>query len=135
MALLKVKRLNEWVNRKFPYAVMVNGKEQFQLTNGQENILTLNQPVTLQVKMRWCSSPELKIENGESIKEIIISANRWTGFYIPLISMVLLFVSSFQTLFLKSINTITLWLLGAMVIGLLALIFFARDKFLVVKVI
>lgn len=48
MGQLRITRTKKWVNTKFNYKIFVDGKEQFEIANGQERLLTLGNDATVQ---------------------------------------------------------------------------------------
>ena len=90
MGQVKIKRKSEWANKKFPYKVVLDGHELCEISSGEERIITIDKPGTIQAKLRWGGSD--KVDMNEAIKEVKISANRWTNIAVPGIAMLTLFV-------------------------------------------
>ncbi|MCZ8216961.1 MAG: hypothetical protein O9262_12015, partial [Cyclobacteriaceae bacterium] len=84
MTQLTIKRLKEWSNRRFAYKILFDGQEQFELANGQERLIALDQPMTVQAKIMWGSSKKIKVDvNDNTIKEIRIKANKDSSIRLP----------------------------------------------------
>ena len=87
MNQLKIIRLNEWANKRFSYKILVNGKEQMEIANGQESLLNIEGGSTVQAKIMWCGSKPVTLPaNDENIKELRVSGNKTFNTHFPAVA-------------------------------------------------
>ena len=91
MGQVKIKRLKEWANRRFSYKIFVDGKEQFEIADGQERILTLDNGATLQAKLMWCGSEKIYVPTDSGQKrELRVKANKGPNIRFPFFALIIL---------------------------------------------
>lgn len=139
MGQLKIKRLKEWANRRFNYKIIVDGQERFDIANGQERILTVDNTTTLQAKLMWCGSEKVNItaDREQQIKEIRIKANKGPNIRFPFFALTVLILCSVINLaypdnqFKEAITSI----LVGVIIYAIALVTIWRNKFLDIELV
>jgi hypothetical protein len=89
MRQLKITRLKEWANRRFSYKILVDGKEQFEIANGQERFLTIDEGATVQAKIMWCGSRIVDI-SSDKVKELRVRGNKGVHILFPILSFIAL---------------------------------------------
>jgi hypothetical protein len=133
MRQLKIKRLKEWGNRRFNYRVIVDGQELFEIANGQERTLTVDNVTTLQAKLMWCGSKELDITTDkEEIKEIRIKANKGLTITFPLTAFVILMTCCVINIIIpdNGLKVYMTSILVGVIVYALALVTIWRNRFL-----
>jgi hypothetical protein len=139
MGQLKIKRLKEWANRRFNYKIIVDGQERFDIANGQERILTVDNTTTLQAKLMWCGSEKVNItaDREQQIKEIRLKANKGPNIRFPFFALTVLILCSVINLaypdnqFKEAITSI----LVGVIIYAIALVTIWRNKFLDIELV
>jgi hypothetical protein len=138
MGQLKIKRLKEWANRRFSYKILVDGKEQFEIANGQERFLTFDQGATLQAKLMWCGSKKVDIaEDNGNIKEIRVSANKGLNIRLPVVASTMIALSAalnFLTVDKGLKDFVTALLIGVL-IGAIGQLTIGRNRFLDIELV
>lgn len=138
MAQLKITRLKEWANKRFAYKIILNGQEYFEIESGQERLISIENPVTIQAKIMWGSSKKVKVDvSNDKIKEIKISANKRTNIRYPIVAFSIVMICSVVNLIYPNNGAkdfMTGLLIGALV-PLLALVTIWRDKFLDIELV
>jgi hypothetical protein len=88
MGQLKITRSKEWANSKFNYKIFVDGKEQFEIANGQERLLTLDNDATVQAKLMWGGSESVYItlDKGQTV-ELSVKANKGFNIRFPFFAL------------------------------------------------
>ena len=95
MGQLKITRLKERANRRFKYKILVDGQEQFEIANGQERFLTVDNGATLQAKLMWCGSERVNIPTDKGqIKEVRVKANKGPNIQFPFFALTVLILCS-----------------------------------------
>jgi hypothetical protein len=139
MGQLKIKRLKEWANRRFNYKIIVDGQERFDIANGQERILTVDNTTTLQAKLMWCGSEKVNIaaDREQQVKEIRIKVNKGPNIRFPFFALTVLILCSVINLaypdnqFKEAITSI----LVGVIIYAIALVTIWRNKFLDIELV
>lgn len=138
MAQLKITRLKEWVNRRFSYKILLDGQEHFEIGNGEEKLISIDNPVTIQAKIMWGSSKKIKVDvNGNSIREIRISANKQTSIRFPIAAFSIVMICSVVNLIYPDNGAkdfMTGLLIGVMV-PLIGFLTIWRDRFLDIELV
>ena len=139
MGQLKIKRLKEWANRRFSYKIIVDGQEQFEIANGQERILTVDNTTTLQAKLMWCGSEKINImvDEEQKIKEVRVKANKGPNIHFPFIALTILIICGVINLVYPDNGlkgAITSILVGVIIYAL-ALVTIWRNKFLDIELV
>ncbi|GCC50513.1 hypothetical protein SanaruYs_07280 [Chryseotalea sanaruensis] len=138
MAQLKIKRLKEWANKRFSYKVILDGQEHFEIANGQERLISIDNPVTIQAKTMWGSSKKVKVDisNG-NIKEIRISANKQTNIRFPIAAFSIVMICSVVNLIYpdNGAKDFMTGLLIGVAVPLLGLLTIWRDRFLDIELV
>ncbi|MCE2974675.1 MAG: hypothetical protein LW852_14625 [Sediminibacterium sp.] len=94
MIQLKIVRPKEWANRNFNYKILVNGKEQVEIANNEEKLLSVEPDSTIQAKLMWCGSKQVKLTNADNnIKQISISGNKNFNTILPIVSLTVLMIA------------------------------------------
>ena len=94
MIQLKIVRPKEWANRNFNYKILVNGKEQVEIANNEEKLLSVEPDSTIQAKLMWCGSKLVKLTNADNnIKQISISGNKNFNTILPIVSLTVLMIA------------------------------------------
>ena len=94
MIQLKIVRPKEWANRNFNYKILVNGKEQVKIANNEEKLLSVEPDSTIQAKLMWCGSKQVKLSNADNnIKQISISGNKNFNTILPIVSLTVLMIA------------------------------------------
>lgn len=94
MIQLKIVRPKEWANRNFNYKILVNGKEQVEIANNEEKLLSVEPDSTIQAKLMWCGSKKVKLTNADNnIKKISISGNKNFNTILPIVSLTVLMIA------------------------------------------
>ena len=94
MIQLKIVRPKEWANRNFNYKILVNGKEQVEIANNEEKLLSVEPDSTIQAKLMWCDSKQVKLTNADNnIKQISISGNKNFNTILPIVSLTVLMIA------------------------------------------
>ena len=94
MIQLKIVRPKEWANRNFNYKILVNGKEQVEIANNEEKLLSVEPYSTIQAKLMWCGSKQVKLTNADrNIKQISISGNKNFNTILPIVSLTVLMIA------------------------------------------
>jgi hypothetical protein len=138
MEQLKIKRLKEWANRRFNYKIIVNGQEEFEIANGQERALTLNNVTTIQAKLMWCGSEQVEIKTDrEKIKEIRVMSNKGPNIWFPLTALTILLSSGLVNYVYpdNELKQFTTAILIGVIIYALALVTIWRNKFLNIELV
>lgn len=89
MRTVKFRRVNEWFNKNFGYRIIIGEYQFFDLSNGQERMVTIEDHTTVQAKLMWCGAKRIQmLDDIDSIQEVIIKADRTkhllTFFFAPL---------------------------------------------------
>ena len=138
MGQLKITRLKEWANRRFTYKVILDGQEQFEIANGQERLISIDNPVTIQAKIMWGSSKKIKVAvNNDTIKEIRISANKQTNIIYPIVVLSIITTCSVINL-VNPDNDAKDFMTGLLIgvaVPLLGLLTIWRDNFLDIELV
>ena len=138
MTQLKITRLKEWANRRFTYKIIVDGQERFEIENGQERVISVDHPVTIQAKIMWGGSKKISVDvANKEIKEIKISANKQTNIRFPLSAFSIVMICSVVHLIYPNNGAkdfMTGLLIGVIAL-LLALLTIWRDKFLDIELV
>ena len=138
MGQLKIIRLKEWANKRFNYKVILDGQEQFEIANGQERLISIDNPVTIQAKIMWGSSKKIKVAvNNDKIKEIRISANKQTNIIYPILALSIIMTCSIINL-VNPDNDIKDFMTGLLIgvaVPLLGLLTIWRDNFLDIELV
>jgi hypothetical protein len=139
MGTVKIKRLKEWSNRRFNYKIIVDGQEQFEIANGQERILTVDDTTTLQAKLMWCGSEKINIavDKEQKIKEVRVKANKGPNIRFPFLALTIFISCGIINLVypdnaLK--GAITSILVGVIIYAV-ALVTIWRNKFLDIELV
>lgn len=138
MGQLKIKRLKEWANKRFNYKVVLDGQEQFEIANGQERLISIDNPVTIQAKIMWGSSKKIKVAvNNDKIKEIRISANKQTNIIYPIVALSIIMTCSVINLANpdNGAKDFMTGLLIGVAVPLLGLVTIWRDNFLDIELV
>ena len=94
MIQLKIVRPKEWANRNFNYKILVNGKEQVEIANNEVKLLSVEPDSTIQAKLMWCGSKQVKLTNADNnIKQISISGNKNFNTILPIVSLTVLMIA------------------------------------------
>jgi hypothetical protein len=73
----KIARSKELIFKWYKYKILVNGKVQCMLSNGQESVLTVNSGASIQAKLGWVGSkPVILPKERGIIKEINVKVNK-----------------------------------------------------------
>jgi hypothetical protein len=138
MTQLKITRLKEWANRRFTYKIILDGQEQFEIENGQERVISVDHPVTIQAKIMWGGSKKISVDvANKKIKEIKISANKQTNIRFPLSAFSIVMICSAVNLIYPNNGAkdfMTGLLIGVIAL-LLALLTIWRNKFLDIELV
>ena len=138
MRQLKITRSKEWVNWRFTYKVILDGQEKFEIANGQERLITINSPVTIQAKIMWGSSKKITIDTDkDELQEIRISANKQTNIKYPIAALSIVMLCGVVNLMYPDNGAkdfMTGLLIGLMV-PLIGLLTIWRDKFLDIELV
>lgn len=138
MKQLTIKRLKEWSNRRFAYKILFDGQEQFELANGQERLIALDQPMTVQAKIMWGSSKKIKVDvNDNTIKEIRIKANKEYNIRLPFTILSIIILCTVVNLLYPDhgIKDFMLGLLLGAMVPLIGLLTIWRDRFLDIELV
>ncbi len=138
MGQLKIRRLKEWANRRFSYKIFVDGKEQFEITDGQERILNLDNAATLQAKLMRCGSEKINVpaDSGQ-IKEVRVKANKGPNIRFPFFALTVLMLCGVINLVYPD-NGAKVFMTSIMVgiiIYALSLVTIWRNKFLDIELV
>ncbi len=67
MAIIKIERTNEFLNRMRDYKIYIDGKEVGTIANGETKTFETNSGQhTLAAKIDWCASPEILININDA---------------------------------------------------------------------
>jgi hypothetical protein len=138
MGQLKITRLREWANERFAYKIILDGQEKFEIENGQERLISIDNAVTVQAKIMWGSSKKVKVDiSNDKIKEIRVSANKQTNIRLPIAAFsIVMFCSVVNLIYpdngAKDFMTGLLIGVAASLIGVLTI---WRDKFLDIELV
>jgi hypothetical protein len=138
MGQLKITRLREWANRRFSYKILVDGKEQFEIANGQERFLTVDSGTTLQAKLMWCGSERVNISTDKGqIKELRIKANKGPNIRFPCFALTVLILCSVVNLVYpdNGAKTFMTSIMVGVIIYALFLVTIWRNKFLDIELV
>jgi hypothetical protein len=138
MKQLTIKRLKEWSNRRFAYKILFNEQEQFELANGQERLVALDQPITIQAKIMWGSSKKVKVDvSDNAIKEIRIKANKDSNIRLPFTILSIVILCAVVNLLYPDhgIKDFMLGLLIGAIVPLIGLLTIWRDRFLDIELV
>jgi len=138
MGQLKITRLKEWANRRFKYKIFVDGQEQFEIANGQERILTVDNGVTIQAKLMWCGSERVNIPTDKGqIKELRIKANKGPNIRFPFFALTVLILCSIINLVYpdNGLKDAMISIIVGVIIYALALLTIWRNKFLDIELV
>ncbi|MCU0383984.1 MAG: hypothetical protein MUF68_07940 [Cyclobacteriaceae bacterium] len=138
MVQIKITRLKEWANRRFPYQIIVNDKEQFELGNGEGKNIVIEQASTIQAKIMWCGSAKIKIHNSNAnIKEVRIKANKRINVVYPFGVLLTIFLVSIINLIFpeNGAKDFMIGMLVVLIIFLIGLLTIWRDKFLDIELV
>jgi hypothetical protein len=138
MGQLKITRLREWANKRFAYKIILDGQEKFEIANGQERLVSIDNAVTVQAKIMWGSSKKVKVDNSDDkIKEIRISANKQTNIRLPIAAFSIVMFCSVVNLIYpdNGAKDFMTGLLIGVVASLIGLLTIWRDKFLDIELV
>jgi hypothetical protein len=138
MGQLKIKRVNEWANRRFTFRVIVDGKEEFEIANGQERILNIDKPVTIQAKIMWGGSQKIHINmDNDSENEIWISSNKEANIRLPIVAISVIFICALVNLiFPENVSKDFMnGLLAGVIIPLIGLLIIRRNNFIDIELV
>jgi hypothetical protein len=138
MGQLKITRLREWANKRFVYKIILDGQEKFEIANGQERLVSIDNAVTVQAKIMWCSSKKVRVDNSDGkIKEIRISANKQTNIRLPIAAFSIVMFCSVVNLIYpdNGAKDFMTGLLIGVVASLIGLLTIWRDKFLDIELV
>ena len=138
MGQLKITRLTEWANRRFKYKIFIDGKEQFEIANGQERFLTVDSGTTLQAKLMWCGSERVNIPTDKGqIKELRIKANKGPNIRFPFFALTVLILCSVVNLVYpdNGAKTFMTSIMVGIIIYALCLVTIWRNKFLDIELV
>jgi hypothetical protein len=138
MTQLTIKRLKEWSNRRFAYKILFDGQEQFELANGQERLIALEQPIIVQAKIMWGSSKKVKVDvSDNAIKEIRIKANKDSSIRLPFTILAIIILCTVVNLLYPDhgIKDFMLGLLLGAMVPLIGLLTIWRDRFLDIELV
>jgi hypothetical protein len=138
MNQLKIIRLNEWANKRFSYKILVNGKEQMEIANGQESLLNIEGGATVQAKIMWCGSEPITLPaNDEKINGLRVSGNKTFNTHFPavasLVFCICILVNKFYTS--DSAKIILTCIMIATIIYALCLVTIWKNKFLDIELV
>ena len=138
MGQLKITRSTEWANRRFKYKIFIDGKEQFEIANGQERFLTVDNGATLQAKLMWCGSERVNIPTDRvQIKELRIKANQGPNIRFPFFALTVLILCSVVNLVYPDnvAKTFMTSIMVGIIIYALCLVTIWRNKFLDIEIV
>lgn len=138
MGQLKITRLREWANRRFSYKILVDGKEQFEIANGQEKFLTVDNGATLQAKLMWCGSQTVNISAGlGQIKELRVKANKGLNVRFPFFALTVLILCGVVNIVYpdNGAKTFMTSIMVGIIIYALCLLTIWRNKFLDIELV
>jgi hypothetical protein len=133
MYQVRITRASEWFNRNVNYTIVLNGEEITKLSNGEEKLITLDLPATIQAKILWCGSEKIDIkENTNSIKEVRIRAHHYTHIIISIVAPSLLLISGFINIIYPENGAKGFFtgILAGLMISCVGLLTIWRDKWL-----
>lgn len=138
MNQLKIIRLNEWANKRFSYKILVNGKEQMEIANGQESLLNIEGGSTVQAKIMWCGSKPVTLPaNDEIIKELRVSGNNNFNTHFPAVASMVFCVCILVNKFYSSDSAkiiLTSIMVGTMIYAV-CLVTIWKNKFLDIELV
>ena len=138
MNQLKIIRLNEWANKRFSYKILVNGKEQMEIANGQESLLNIEGGSTVQAKIMWCGSKPVTLPaNDEIIKELRVSGNKTFNTHFPAVASMVFCVCILVNKFYSSDSAkiiLTSIMVGTMIYAV-CLVTIWKNKFLDIELV
>ena len=118
--------------------MILDGQEKFEIANGQERLITINSPVTIQAKIMWGSSKKITIDTDkDELQEIRISANKQTNIKYPIAALSIVMLCAVVNLMYPDNGAkdfMTGLLIGLMV-PLIGLLTIWRDKFLDIELV
>lgn len=118
MIQLKIVRPKEWANRNFNYKILVNGIEQVEIANNEEKLLSVEPDSTIQAKLMWCGSKQVKLTDADNnIKQISISGNKHFNTVLPIVSLTVLMISILVSNFFT--DTTSKFILTGIIIGVM----------------
>ncbi|MCC9165364.1 DUF2846 domain-containing protein [Pontibacter harenae] len=136
MATLIIKRSSEWSSRIRDYHIYVDGKKIGEIANGETKKFTVPAGLhTVKAKIDWCGSQEFKIElTEEEVQEVEVSGFAFGKWMMPLHLCILALYVTLRFFAGEELASILLILVLPMLLYLLYLLTFGRQKFLRLKV-
>ena len=132
-----LRRPQERINRYCAYQVLLDREEQFHLKPGEEKPLLVQTDDTrkIKAKMQFVGSKELSVSNLDDQIELKVSANLFLNFKMPLLSLIVFFVSLLTSMvgavgLLKIASTVCILLVMA---ALVAALIFYRNNWLTLE--
>lgn len=138
MGQLKIKRINEWANKRFTFRIIVEGKEEFEIANGQERIIMIDSPVTLQAKLMWCGSKKINISmDKDSESEVRISSNKQANIRFPIAALSIFTICILVNLIYpeNGARDFITGLLAGVMVPLLGFLTIWRNKFIDIELV
>lgn len=137
MEHLKITRLKEWANKRFAYKILIDGQEQFELSNGESKSISLEKAQTIQAKLMWGGSKQIDVaSNKESIAEIRIKANRGIHVHFPVLTICAFIIGNLVSQNASDVTKyIVTFFIGGMMLFALFLITLGRNRFLDIEVV
>lgn len=138
MIQLKIVRPKEWANRNFNYKILVNGKEQVEIANNEEKLLSVEPDSTIQAKLMWCGSKQVKLTNADNnIKQISISGNKNFNTILPIVSLIVLMIAVLVSNFFTDTTSkliLTVIIIGVMIYAICSITIWRNNVLDIQKV-
>lgn len=138
MIQLKIVRPKEWANRNFNYKILVNGKEQVEIANNEEKLLSVEPDSTIHAKLMWCGSKQVKLTNADNnIKQISISGNKNFNTILPIVSLTVLMIAVLVSIFFTDATSkliLTLIIIGVMIYAICSITIWRNNVLDIQKV-
>lgn len=91
-----INRKNEWRNRNRAFQVFIDGREVGKIGNdSSEEYPTAPGTHTIQCKIAWCSSPELRVEVKEGENSFVTVGSAMKYYNVGLVLAMLVIVAGF----------------------------------------
>jgi hypothetical protein len=104
MAVLKIKRVHQYINLLAPYEILIDGVKVGDIKNEETKEFDLTEGKhTIMAKIDWCSSPEIIVEIGKN-EVVMLEVN---AFKIRLAWIWAIVITGLNLLLIGSLTTYT----------------------------
>lgn len=133
MGKVKLKRVSEWYNKNFEYEILINQDEMLELSSGEEKVVELELPVSIQARLWWCGSHKILINSLDSIQGVSVSANRITHGIAVFVLPTIFVACALLNVFLPELKTYLITTIVLCMVICLALLTIGRKTWLKLK--